>query len=138
MDRFPNKQPILYYPPRTVVAMWSRGTKERCRQYVLWSSGELDTKLATTEYRFGRFELKQWFRWEIDLPQQLDQKFHKLGYQTEYLVRPERLAWSKPIKITQNPLYRKPDKLYYWDDGMQRIVGRPLDIKHKLNPVGNR
>lgn len=44
--------------PRTIVAVWTKTSGERCRQYALWSSGEVITRLASGPRRVGPWRHK--------------------------------------------------------------------------------
>lgn len=87
----PNQQP-LYDHPRTIVGVWTLqdAPNRRERQYAIWSSGEVITRVAKADSSNHRavtnWALRRQLHFSWQLLVRLDRFFREHGYTRDYVT----------------------------------------------------
>lgn len=92
-------QQKLYEPARTVVLEWIKWSKDgsRARQYALWTSGEIITRIAHGERRVGLWEERTWMRFTKENIKSLNKLLIQHGYQRSFTAPSDNFIVSRRV-----------------------------------------
>lgn len=92
--------PRIFDPNRTVVLAWTKYSAKdptRVRQYALWTSGQLITRIARGERRYGAWSERVQMRFTKKNIVALDKLLKSHGYQREFKAPSKNFIISRRV-----------------------------------------